>query len=247
MFRRLERKSTKAIASEWDILAPVRFQQITSGEDITYHHVLVPSVLRLMPGQPVAAALDAGCGIGYLTNLLTDHAALVVGVDASAESIEIARAHFGTRADFIQETLESHSKKNTQAYDIVIANMVLMDVSDLDVFVSALHLVLRPNGVLIFSVTHPCFWPHYYGYDREPWYRYDRELIIESPFKITARPDCPFLSTHIHRPLEAYIGALRHARFFIDELREPMPSPDVEARYPDPWATPRYLVGRCRR
>jgi SAM-dependent methyltransferase len=247
MFRKIERKATEGIAAEWDVLAPVRFQQITSGEDITYHHILVPSVLGLMPREPVAAALDAGCGIGYLTNLLTDHSARVVGVDASAESIDIARAHFGKRAEFIQETLESHSAKNTGAYDMVVANMVLMDVPDLHVFVSALHLVLRPKGVLIFSVTHPCFWPNYYGYDQEPWYRYDRELIIESPFRITSRPDCPFLSTHIHRPLEAYIGALREACFSIDDLRESMPSPDVEARYPLPWTTPRYLVGLCRR
>jgi SAM-dependent methyltransferase len=246
VFRKLDRTSAKRIASEWDVLAPIRFQQITSGEDITYHHILVPSVLGLIPRLPGAVALDAGCGIGYLTNLLADHAARVVGVDASAESIDIARAHFGTRAHFVQETLESHSAKNTGTYDLVIANMVLMDVLNLHVFISALHLALRPNGVLIFTITHPCFWPHYYGYAREPWYRYHKELIIESPFKITARTDCPFVSTHIHRPLEVYIGALRQTRFSIDDLREPMPSPDIEALYPFPWVTPRYLIGLCR-
>lgn len=210
-------------------------------------HPFFASVLALMPHQPVAATLDAGCGIGFLTNLLTNRAARVVGVDASAESIEIARAHFGARADFMHETLESHSAKNPGAYDIVVANMVLMDVPELKNFISALYFALRPKGVLIFSITHPCFWPDYYGYGHEPWYRYDRELIIESPFRITARPDCTLLSTHIHRPLETYIGALRRARFSIDELHEPMPSPAVEARYPAPWRTPRYLICRCRR
>jgi hypothetical protein len=122
-----------------------------------------------------------------------------------------------------------------------------MDVPDLHIFISGLYLVLRANGLLIFSVTHPWFWPNYYGYDQEPWYRYDRELIIESPFRITSTPDCPFLSTHVHRPLAAYIGALRQTGFSICDLREPMPSPDVEARYPRPWTTPRYLIGFCRR
>jgi hypothetical protein len=122
-----------------------------------------------------------------------------------------------------------------------------MDIPALDPVIAALHLVLRPEGLLIFSITHPCFWPNYYGYDHESWYRYDQELIIESPFRITARPDCPLPSTHIHRPLQTYLAALRCGGFIIDKLREPMPSAAVEAQYPAPWGAPRYLVCRCRR
>jgi SAM-dependent methyltransferase len=176
-----------------------------------------------------------------------NYAIAVVGVDASAESIKLAHSTFGTRVKFIHQTAEGHAKRNVAAYDLAIANMVLMDVLDLELFLSALHRMLRPDGVLIFSITHPCFWPQYYGYDREQWYRYDRELIIEAPFRITNAPDCPFLSTHIHRPLQSYMTALRRAGFGVDELCEPMPPQEIEVLYQSPWTSPRYLIGSCHK
>lgn len=100
---------------------------------------------------------------------------------------------------------------------------------------------------MIFSISHPCFWPFYYGYAQEPWYRYDQEIIIESPFRITAEPDCNLASTHLHRPLEAYVRALVGENLSIEALHEPMPAPEIEALYSTPWAFPRYLFGICRR
>jgi hypothetical protein len=124
--------------------------------------------------------------------------------------------------------------------------MVLMDILDLRDFVAAVSKVLRANGAFIFSTTHPWFWPSYYGYVNEPWFRYSLELVIECPFKITAVPDCPLLSTHVHRPLEAYIQGFSKAGLSIEALHEPMPSADIDALYPEPWVYPRYLVGLCR-
>jgi len=246
MFRKIEVKPSTEIVSEWDALAPVRLRQITSGEDISYRHILVPGILELISKEVAATVLDAGCGVGFLTNLLAEHSAEVFGVDPSAESIAIARTHHGERANFIRGTLESYSEQNACSVDLVIANMVLMDVVDLSGFIAAAHHVLRPGGALVFSMTHPCFWPSYYGYARESWFRYDQELIVESPFKITAQPDCSMLSTHVHRPLSAYVQAFRSSLFSIEVLSEPMPSADVEAQYPEPWTCPRYLLGCCR-
>jgi SAM-dependent methyltransferase len=247
MFRNLDVKPPAAIAAEWDALAPIRLRQITSGADISYRHVLVPSILRLALNEAPATALDAGCGIGYLTDELAKHIGKVIGVDPSIESIAIARAYHSDRAVYYTETLESYSKQHAHSADLVVANMVLMDVLDLDGFIEAVRRVMRPEGALVFSTTHPCFWPSYYGYADEPWYRYDQEVIVESPFRITTQPECPLLSTHVHRPLSAYVQALRRSLFSIEVLSEPMPSADIEARYPAPWRYPRYLVGLCRR
>ena len=246
MFRNVDAKTAAMTTSEWDALAPIRLQQITSGQDITYQHILVPSILDLVSGQAAVTAVDAGCGVGFLTDLLAEHAGGVIGVDPSAESIAIAREHFGKRVNFIQETLESFSEKNARSTDVVVANMVLMSVLDLNSFLTAAHRVLRPGGTLVFSMVHPCFWPSYYGYVHESWFRYDQELIVESPFKITAQPDCSLISTHVHRPLHAYVNAFRRALFSIEVLVEPMPSVEVDALYPEPWGYPRYLIGLCR-
>jgi hypothetical protein len=125
--------------------------------------------------------------------------------------------------------------------------MVLMDVPDLDTFLTAAYHIVRPGGMFVFSVTHPWFWPRYYGYESEAWFNYNAEIFIESPFRISMQPDCGLVSTHVHRSLEAYVRALLSARFSIEMLREPMPSTEVAALYPMPWFYPRYLVGSARR
>jgi SAM-dependent methyltransferase len=247
MFNNSKAKTAAAIVAEWDALAPIRLRQIQSGADITYRHVLIPSILALASKEVPATALDAGCGIGFLTDLLAGQIGEVIGVDPSADSIALAREHYGKRAAFCLGTLESYSQHSIGSTDLVVANMVLMDVIDLDGFVAAAHQVIRPGGALVFSTTHPCFWPSYYGYEKESWYRYDQELIVESPFRITAEPTCPLRSTHVHRPLNAYVEAFRRSFFSIEVLGEPMPSAEVEAHYPEPWKHPRYLVGLCRR
>lgn len=247
MFHKIDAKSLAMITSEWDALAPIRFRQITSGEDITYRHILIPSILELVSDQAATTALDSGCGIGFLTDLIAEYAEEVIGVDPSAESIAIARKYYGKRVNFTQGTLESYSEQNACSADLVVANMVLMCILDLGGFLAAAYRVLRPGGVLVFSTTHPCFWPNYHGYAHEPWFQYDQEIIVESPFRITAQPNCPLLSTHVHRPLDVYIKAFQRASFSIEVLREPMPSADVSSLYPEPWIYPRYLVGLVRR
>jgi SAM-dependent methyltransferase len=247
MFRKVEKKSIAAITSEWDALAHIRLRQISSGTDLTFKHVLAPNIMRFASQEAAETIVDAGCGVGVLTSLLAKLGSTVIGIDPSAVSIAIARSHFGEMAEFSENTLEAYAQHNDAEADLVIANMVLMNVLDLRGFIGAARRVLRPGGAFIFSMSHPCFWPIYYGYAQEPWYRYDREIIIESPFRITAEPDCVLASTHLHRPLETYIRAFVGEGLFIEVLREPMPPPEIEALYSAPWEFPRYLFGICRR
>lgn len=247
MFRRVEKKSADAIAAEWDALAPIRYQQIVSGEDLTFRHILAPAVLGLTSGERASIVIDAGCGVGVLTNLLVAQGSRVTGVDPSPESISIARAHFGQSADFFLGTLETYAANNGEKADLVVANMVLMDVLDLDAFITSAFRALRPGGALVFSTTHPWFWPIYYGYADEPWFRYDQETIFESPFRISAHPDLELHSTQVHRPLESYVKAIVGAKFAIEAIFEPMPTRDIDSQYPKPWQFPRYLLGICRR
>jgi 2-polyprenyl-3-methyl-5-hydroxy-6-metoxy-1,4-benzoquinol methylase len=191
--------------------------------------------------------IDAGCGVGVLSDLIAGKAKSIVGVDPSSASINIAKEHFGAEVRFVTSTLESYARRTVPQASVIIANMVLMDVLDLNSFLNAAFALLRPNGSLIFSVTHPFFWPEYYGYASQKWFRYDHEAIVESPFRISSQPDCRLNSTHVHRPLSSYIEALFEAGFVVELLREPVPSPQISKMYPKPWKVPRYMVGLARR
>src|SRR4051812_41819838 len=53
---------------------------------------MIPQMLELLGDISGLAALDAGCGEGYLSRILADRGAHVTGADISSRLIEIARA-----------------------------------------------------------------------------------------------------------------------------------------------------------
>lgn len=245
MFQRLNKKSSATISKEWDALASLRLQQIESGADVTYRNIILPNMLRLVNSERPLRILDAGCGVGFFCQVLTESSHIVTGIDPSGKSISLARSFSPNTLEFCVSTLEDYARRSSRTFDVVVANMVLMDVLHLTAFVSCARKMLHANGRFIFSITHPFFWPQYYGYAKENWFSYGKEIIIESPFRITAQQTCLLNSTHIHRPLQAYFHAFAQAGFLVKELLEPMPPPQVAAKYPAPWAGPRYLFGVC--
>ena len=182
MLRRLDTKDLSQITAEWDALAPLRYEQITGGKDITYNRVITPAMMKVLAEADISNTLDAGCGTGIFTARLSELAGVTVGIDPSKKSIEIAQSLRLNRTTFIQATAEDYSNEHRSTFTAVVANMVLMDVLVIDDFLSACRRMLVANGTLAFSITHPCFWPEYYGYSTEDWFDYDREIMIESPF-----------------------------------------------------------------
>lgn len=237
-------KSQAELIAEWDRLASLRHRQIVSGLDATFSHVLMPAVVAMAaPELDGGVILDVGCGTGELSSVLSKRASSVVGVDPSPVSIEIASAGRAENCRFVNLTIVDFARSCTTAFDLAIANMVLMDCLDLVGAIKAVASVLRPGAILVSTVTHPCFWPEYWGYKCERWFDYSREIQIEAPFKISAERSA-ILSTHVHRPLHSYFDAITQSGFTIERIVEPMPGPNWQGQA---WAFPRYLGFRARR
>ncbi len=245
MLRRVSTKSLSEIVSEWDALASVRFRQISTGRDLSYNRVITPALLQLITPLSPSSILDVGCGTGIFTSRLSEFAPHIVGVDPSGASIKIARTLNDSRASFVQETIEDFSKNSEDRFDVVVANMVLMNTLSLSEFLKSCRRVLNPNGAFAFSITHPCFWPNHYGYGQEDWFHYEDELVVEAPFRITTDQDSGLMSTHVHRPVSSYFNAFVANGLTIQTLREPIPPKDVDPAYRAQWKYPRYLVGIC--
>src|SRR5262245_8684655 len=77
------------LALEWDQLAEERHRQITSGEDLSFEHVVVPTTLRLLDGADAALVLDIGSGTGDFTARLAKVAKQVIGLEPAPTSIAV--------------------------------------------------------------------------------------------------------------------------------------------------------------
>ncbi|MFI7703423.1 class I SAM-dependent methyltransferase [Nonomuraea sp. NPDC049480] len=114
-----------------------------------------PAMLELAGDVTGRRILDAGCGSGPLFSALRDRGAIVTGVDASAGILEMARRRLGADADLRVADLAGPLPFPDDAFDDVIASLVLHYLEDWGPTLAELRRVLRPGGRLLVSVDHP--------------------------------------------------------------------------------------------
>jgi SAM-dependent methyltransferase len=243
-------KTEADIAAEWDRIALKRAHQIESGADLSFTNVLLPTVVSLATGCDSTAVVDVGCGAGFLSAQIASQASKIVGIDISQKNIDYARRRWSaiSNATFVAISVEAYAEaSDTPRFTLALSNMTLMTVLDLDRVIKSIATLLVPGGHLVATLTHPCFWPLYWGYADKKWFKYSDEIAIESEFRISLDPTPGFTTTHIHRPLERYLASLSRSGFLIEELREPFPPSEIERQYPVPWRFPRFLSLRATR
>jgi SAM-dependent methyltransferase len=236
-------KNTSELALEWDQLAEERHRQIASGEDLSFEQVLVPTMLQLFEDADPKLVLDIGSGTGDFTARLAGVATSVIGVEPSSASVSLARTicSGASNVQFVEATLEQSAKLlQGNPPTAAVASMTLMTAPNLRSFAEALGALLPREARFVATLSHPCFWPRYWGYEGEHWFNYTREIFIEAPFVIS-RCRTHIRTTHIHRPLEQYVNVFASAGFTLEALAEPIPSPQIQKLYPRPWQFPRFV------
>ncbi|MGW2223105.1 class I SAM-dependent methyltransferase, partial [Nonomuraea sp. NPDC001684] len=102
-----------------------------------------PAMLELAGDVTGRRILDAGCGSGPLFAELRDRGAVVTGVDASAGMLEMARRRLGPEADLRVADLAGPLPFPDDAFDDVIASLVLHYLEDWGPALAELRRVLR--------------------------------------------------------------------------------------------------------
>lgn len=215
------------IAFEWDSNLASRACELESKLDATYWQVTIPTILELVqmmkdPKLPSKSLkiLDAGCGLGYLTNKLAENGYQTVGIDLSARSIKYGKKKF-PNINFVNESIERHSDVYKSEYDICILNMVLHNTPDLNSALIALKSVLKDEGMCIILIPHPDNWISSRPYYEDIKNDLIADKVIKIPFKIRSGSVHPSNFSYFHRPIEMYLNALENHGFYIFEDYSP--------------------------
>jgi GrpB-like predicted nucleotidyltransferase (UPF0157 family)/SAM-dependent methyltransferase len=197
-----------------------------------------PAIVDLAGDVEGLSVLDVGCAAGHLSALLAERGAEVLGIDASAGMVAAARRKFGDVAAFEVADITQPLSLPDASIDVITASLVLHYLEDWGPALAGFRRVLKPGGVLVFSVHHPGEDWHWFG--RDDYFRLE---LLEDEFPPGQRV------RFYRRPLSWTFGAVRAAGFAVDRLVEPMPVP--EAADADPkWAEnlrkkPRFLYFRA--
>lgn len=118
---------------------------------------LTENMLRQAGLKPAMRVLDLGCGVGDVSLLaaeLVGPSGFVMGIDRSAEAIEVAkqRAAKANRHPWMQfKVADLDNFVPHETFDAVIGRLVLMYLPDPAVTLRRLATHLRPGGVLAFQ------------------------------------------------------------------------------------------------
>jgi SAM-dependent methyltransferase len=176
--------------------------------------------------------LDAGCGQGYLCRILAHRGATVIGVENSRRFHEIALRY---QSDEPLAITYHHGSISDMPYlgdatlDAIVSNYVLMDLPDYKGALAEFTRVLKPQGVAVIVISHPCFHPPGSGWLPIPSDSRRREerarWMVDNYFARGAwhehwgRFETPFIS--FHRPLSDYYRDFQAVGLRVTALEEP--------------------------
>jgi len=218
-----ERKST----TDWGGVAEW-YDQLVGESGSEYHReVVLPGVVRLLHPKPGETMLDVAAGQGVLARLLHERGIEMTGVDAARELIAVARQRSDPAIQYHVADARELGFLDENSFDAATCVLAIQNINPIQPVFDGVARALKPGGRFVIAMMHPAFrgsketsW----GWDqaREVQYRrVDRYLLPRKSPIITHPGKTPDVYTwSFHKPIEAYVKALRNARLLIDALEE---------------------------
>jgi SAM-dependent methyltransferase len=256
----VERPDTRAI---WDANAPAWIALSRAGFDVYRDLVNTPAFLGMLPSVVGLRALDLGCGEGHNTRLLAGRGAEVVALDISEQFVRAA-SEFATAGIHHVVGDGAVLPFGSSSFDAVTAFMSLMDVTDPERTLQEVARVLRPGGLLQFSVVHPLSsTPVRHWVQNEVGQRHALAIggyFYEGPIRETwtfgaAPPEIrdsvrPCEVTYARRTVAGWLNAVLGAGLALTAIGEPHADEVTAQAHPqvsDTRIAPYFLIIQARR
>ena len=148
------------IRQQWEENAEA-FTDLIAGVGTPHHkEILNPCVEELLGDVKGKYLLDAGCGEGYLSRQYAKRGAKVLAIDISPRLIATSKKITGNEEldiEFRVEDVCNIKSVQSETFDIIVSNLVLLNVPCLNDALKEYFRVLKKGGILVFSVVHPAF------------------------------------------------------------------------------------------
>jgi SAM-dependent methyltransferase len=206
--------------------------------------LLNPTIFRLVGEMHERTVLDAGCGHGYLSRLLADRGARVVGVEPATVPF-----NYATRMETERRQGITYLQRDLSAlgdvggpFDAVIANMVFLDIPDWRAALANCVHSLKVGGVFVYSLHHPVWVP---GQND----RWAERGVVEVKDYLNEHEHGGGHAPNFHRPVSSYINETIQVGCTLLEVVEPQlrhdeiesPEQEIFTRIPN------YIVIAARR
>lgn len=209
-----------------------------------HREIIRPSTEELLEVNAGEEILDIACGNGNFSKRLADLGAKVTAFDYSAKLIENAKRRCSLYLDKINfkeidaTNYEQLIELGAGCFNKAVSNMALMDIADINPLLNGVYKLLKPKGIFVFSIMHPCFQPPKIRHIVETE---DLGGKIETTNSIQIfnyiTPQCfegnaikgqPVPQLYYHRPLAELLEQCFKAGFVVNGLKEPVFSKDKE-------------------
>lgn len=141
----------KLQSEEHDIINPDLF---ASKEDYVIHLMHLSDYQKTQAIISEKVVLDLGCNSGYGTNLLSDKAIKIIGVDVSPLAIQTAKSKYKKNNLSFQLVDGIKLPFEDATFDAVTSFQVIEHLVDYEIYFSEIKRVLRPDGVLILTTPN---------------------------------------------------------------------------------------------
>ncbi|WP_026675640.1 class I SAM-dependent methyltransferase [Alkalihalobacterium bogoriense] len=180
---------------------------------------------------------DAGCAAGWYTSQLMERGANVVASDISPEMVRSTKRRVGEKAKVICLDLEEKLPFEENTFDYIVSSLTLHYIKDWSHTFNEFKRILKPNGILFFSVHHPFS-------DMKLLKNanyFSTELIIDKWNKEGKSYEVPFYRRPLHVLLNDTLTF-----FSIEEVTEPKPTINFKAQAPEKYEmlmnAPQFLI-----
>lgn len=143
--------------NDYDKYAAKRHDELKNGLKRPHRFVEKPAMESILPDLTSKRILLLGCGSGDETILLEKYGAKnMIGIDISEQSILLARESY-PNYDF--KVADMHNLPfEDKVFDFVYSSLAIHYAKDIGNVLKEICRVLRPGGVVQFSVAHPMRW-----------------------------------------------------------------------------------------